>query len=180
MSSLPRPHISCAWLLVALRTGLTFCHCVPGSKGIVKLHFMDTGFPPLSLTAFHSQNAIPDQLYEYIPIHRQRATVTSLALKTNDSVSPICVTPKPKCRSKAWNVFYDNRGFPDQSDEFNHLLHNIDGRVILRKKKHPHPPLDINNSTFNYIFDESLHAEKIKSMLSLNHLAPSEAAAKLL
>ncbi len=30
---------------------------------------------------------------------------------------------------------------------------------------------------FNYKFDESLHAEKIKSELSLNHLAPSEAAA---
>jgi hypothetical protein len=141
---------------------------------------MDTSFPPLSLTAFHLQNAIPDHLYKYIPIHRQRATVTSLALHTDDSISPIRVTPKPKCRRKARNVFYNDRGFPDQSDKFGHLLHNIDGGVILRKKKHPHPPLDIDDPMFNYKFDESLHAEKIKSKLSLNHLAPSDSDQALL
>ena len=137
---------------------------------------MDTGFPPLSLTAFHLQNTIPDQLYYIIPIPRQRDTVTSLALHTDNSVAPICISPKPKCRRKARNVFYDDRGFPDQSDKFDHLLHTIDGGVILRKKKHPQPPLDIDDPTFNYIFDESLHAEKIKSELSLDHLAPSNSS----
>ncbi len=49
--------------------------------------------------------------------------------------------------------------------------------MILCKKKHPQPPLNIDDPTFNYKFDESLHAEKIKSELLLDHLLPSNAAA---
>jgi hypothetical protein len=75
------------------------------------------------------------------------------------------------------NVFYDNRGFPDQSDEFDHLLHNINGGVILCKKKHPQPPLDVIDPTFNYQFDDALHAEKLRSELLLDHLLPADAAA---
>jgi hypothetical protein len=30
-------------------------------------------------------------------------------------------------------VFYDDCGFPDQSDEFDHLMHNINGDLILKK-----------------------------------------------
>jgi hypothetical protein len=74
------------------------------------------------------------------------------------------------------NAFYDNRGFPNQSDEFDHIIHNIDGGVILCKKKHPQPPLDVNNPSFNYMFDEALHADKIKSKLSIGHLLPANAA----
>ncbi len=48
--------------------------------------------------------------------------------------------------------------------------------MILRKKKHPQPPLDIDNPTFNYKFDEALHAAEIKSELSLDHLSPADAA----
>jgi hypothetical protein len=93
--------------------------------------------------------------------------------------SPIRVAPKPKCQLKLKNVFYDDRGFPNQSNEFDHLLHNIDGGVILRKKKHPQPPLDFDDPTFNYKFDESIHAEKIKSKLLLDHLSSANAAAVL-
>jgi hypothetical protein len=92
-----------------------------------------------------------------------------------ETKSPIRVTPKPKSCCKSQNVFYDNCGFPDQSDEFDHLLKNIEGGVILRKKKHPQPPLDVNNPTFNYKFDEALHATKIKSELLLDHLSPADA-----
>jgi hypothetical protein len=74
------------------------------------------------------------------------------------------------------NVFYDDRGFLDQSDEFNHIMHNIDGGVILCKKKHPQPNLDVNNPSFNYKFNEALHAVKIKSELSIGHLLPANAA----
>ena len=40
---------------------------------------------------------------------------------------PIWVTHKPKRQKQVHNIFYDDRGFPDQSDEFNYLLHNVDG-----------------------------------------------------
>jgi hypothetical protein len=37
------------------------------------------------------------------------------------------VAPKPKCHKQLQNIFLDDRGFLDQSDEYNHVLHNIDG-----------------------------------------------------
>jgi len=92
-----------------------------------------------------------------------------------ETKSPIRVTPKPKSCRKLRNVFYDDYGFPDQSDEFDHLLKNIESGVILRKKKHPQPPLDVNNPTFNYKFDEALHATRIKSELLLELLSPADA-----
>jgi hypothetical protein len=90
--------------------------------------------------------------------------------------SPISVSPKPKCCRKLRNVFYNNRRFPDQSDKFDHILHNIDGGVILCKKKHPQPPLNVNKPMFNCKFDETLHADKIDSELSIDHLLPVDAA----
>jgi hypothetical protein len=93
-----------------------------------------------------------------------------------ETKSPIRVTPKPKSRRKLRNVFYDNCGFPDQSDEVDHLLKNIEGGVILCKKKHPQPPLKVDNPTFSYKFNEALHAAKIKSELLIDHLSPANAA----
>ena len=50
---------------------------------------------------------------------------------------PIRVAPKAKRQKRLQNVFLDDRGFPDQSNEYDHLLHNIDGGPVLRKLKHP-------------------------------------------
>jgi hypothetical protein len=38
------------------------------------------------------------------------------------ALSPIRVNPKPKRRKQLQNFFLDNRGFPDQSDEYDNLL----------------------------------------------------------
>jgi hypothetical protein len=40
------------------------------------------------------------------------------------------------------NVFLDDRGFPDQSDDYDLLLHNIDGGPVLRRLKHLAPDLN--------------------------------------
>jgi hypothetical protein len=67
-------------------------------------------------------------------------------LPTNGTLqpAPIQVAPKPVTRQwkKARNVFYDNHNFPDESDAYNHLLHNIDGGVVLRKRHIEAPALD--------------------------------------
>jgi hypothetical protein len=55
-------------------------------------------------------------------------------------------------------------------------MHNIDGGVILRKKKHPQPPLDVDDPEFNYKFDEALHSGQLKSELSIAHLSPANQA----
>jgi hypothetical protein len=65
--------------------------------------------------------------------------------------SPTRVAPKPKsCTTKkAWNVFFDNQGIPNKSNEYDTLLHNIDGGVILWKKKFLTPPIDVVDPVFN-------------------------------
>ena len=55
-------------------------------------------------------------------------------------------------------------------------MHNINGGVILRKKKHPRPPLDVDDPLFNYKFDDALHSGKLKSDLSIGHLLPADQA----
>jgi hypothetical protein len=55
-------------------------------------------------------------------------------------------------------------------------MHNINGSVILCKKKHPQPPLDVTNPSLNYKFDEALYADTIKSELSIGPLLPAGAA----
>jgi hypothetical protein len=40
---------------------------------------------------------------------------------------------KNKFRLQIKNMFINNRGFPDQSDKFDILLHNIDGGPVLQK-----------------------------------------------
>jgi hypothetical protein len=92
--------------------------------------------------------------------------------------APIYVAPKPAMRAhkKARNVFYDNPGFPNESDAYNHLLHNVDGRVVLRKKKFDTPALDQDNPKFNYTFSETNHGERLKNELDLSHLSPKQGA----
>jgi hypothetical protein len=46
-------------------------------------------------------------------------------------------------------VFFDNWGFLDDFNEYDTLLHNINGRVILQKKKFPTPPIDVVDPIFN-------------------------------
>ncbi len=74
---------------------------------------------------------------------------------------------------KQKNVFLDDRGFPDQSNEFDSLLHNVDGGTILRKRKHPAPKLDEINPHFHAIYDEKLHGQQLCKNLDLFHLEPS-------
>jgi hypothetical protein len=75
--------------------------------------------------------------------------------------APIRVAPKPamKSRKKARNVFYDDRGFLNETNTYNNLLHNIDGGVVLRKKKFNALPLDLYDPGFHYTFNESEHGE---------------------
>jgi hypothetical protein len=42
---------------------------------------------------------------------------------------PICMAPKPAlhAKKKAHDVFYNDHGFPDESDTYDHLVHNING-----------------------------------------------------
>jgi hypothetical protein len=47
-------------------------------------------------------------------------------------------------------VFLDDRGFPDQSNEYDHLLDSIHGGPVLRKLRHPMPDL---NGPFDPSFD---------------------------
>ncbi len=84
--------------------------------------------------------------------------------------SPIRVADKSRSRRRIKNVFIDDRGYPDQSNEFDVLLQNIDGGPVLCKLKHQPPPLDSADPTFMFPFDEALHGERLRKDLDLSHL----------
>ncbi len=64
---------------------------------------------------------------------------------------------KPKRRKRLPNVFFDNQGFPDKTKHYDALLRNINGGIILRKLKHPPPPLDKVDPTFLRKYDKATH-----------------------
>jgi hypothetical protein len=86
---------------------------------------------------------------------------------------PIWVAAKHKGRGWLKNLFVDDQGFPDQSDKYNMLLHNINGGPILQKLKHPSPPLDIPDLQFHFPFDKALHGGHLQEQLDLSHLDSS-------
>jgi hypothetical protein len=90
--------------------------------------------------------------------------------------SPIRVSPKPKVQGteRSKNVFFDNRRFPNESEEYDQLLHNINGGVILQKKKFPTPLLNDIDPEFNWVYLEELHGEKLRTGLDLSHLSPEQ------
>ena len=57
-------------------------------------------------------------------------------------------------------VFLDNRGFLDQSDEYDHLLHSIDEGPVLQKLRHPMPDL---HGPIDPSFDHPFIKEEKKS-----------------
>ncbi len=62
---------------------------------------------------------------------------------------------------KQSNVFLDNSGYPDQSNKFDVLLHNVKGGPILHKRKHPAPPLDDIDPCFKAHFDKATHGARL-------------------
>ncbi len=83
--------------------------------------------------------------------------------------SPIRVD-KSKYRRRIKNEFIDDRGFPDLSDEYDTLLHNVDGGPVLRKLKHSPPPLDVADPLFNFQYEEAVHGDVLRQRLDLSHL----------
>jgi hypothetical protein len=83
---------------------------------------------------------------------------------------PICPADKPKQRRRISNIFINDRGSPDKSDHYVNLLQQIEGGPILRKLKHPPPPLDEFNTKFYSAYDESKHGEQLQQDLDLFHL----------
>ena len=83
------------------------------------------------------------------------------------------IHPKLKRHRKLQNVFLDDRGFPDQSNEYNHLLHSIDGGPVLRKLRLPMPdhngPID---PSFDHPFIKEEHEEIMRKKVDLSHLDP--------
>jgi hypothetical protein len=91
----------------------------------------------------------------------------------NPTLAPIRIAPKPKRQKRTNNVFLDDRGFPDQSDDYDHVLHNVDGGPILRKLCHPAPALDKDTDPAFYApFIPVEHKDQMCKELDLSHLDP--------
>jgi hypothetical protein len=89
---------------------------------------------------------------------------------------PIHVVPKPKRHKKLQNVFLDNRGFPNQSNEYDHLLHSVDGEPVLQQKLwHPMPDLEGPiNPHFDHPFIPEEHKDIMRKRADLSHVDPNQ------
>ena len=77
----------------------------------------------------------------------------------------ICIASKGKggrCQIK--HVFVDNCGYPDQTDDHDTLLHNIEKGPVLRKLRHPPPPLGEVVPSFDFPFNEVLHGARLHQL----------------
>ena len=99
---------------------------------------------------------------------------TGVAIAPIDpTLAPIRVAPKPKRRKRTNNVFLDDRGFKDLSDDYDHVLHDVDGGPILRKLRHPAPALDADiDPAFHSLFVPAKHEDQMRKDLDLSHLDP--------
>ena len=88
--------------------------------------------------------------------------------------TPIRVAPKAKRRNLLQHVFLDDdRGFPDQSDDYDHVIHNIDGGPVLRKLKHLVSDLIAPvDPTFFSEFIPEKHEAQMRQEFNLSHLDP--------
>jgi hypothetical protein len=88
--------------------------------------------------------------------------------------SPIRVAPKPKHCKRLLNVFLDERGLPDQSNDQDHVLHGVEGSPILRKLRHPQPDLDAPLDPLYYSpFVAEKHEALMRKDIDLTHLDPT-------
>ena len=71
---------------------------------------------------------------------------------------------------KGKNVFYNDRGFPDQSHDFDVLLHKTAGGTVLCKHKHPVPTLNDINPRFALTYCKATHGARLWTELDLSHL----------
>ena len=96
-----------------------------------------------------------------------RSTVPLLA----HAVEPIRVAHNPNRQKRFHNNFYDDRGFPDQSDELDYLLHSVDGGPLLCKLLHPAPNLDSPvDPNFLSVFNPDVHKTQLHEEIDLSHL----------
>ena len=63
----------------------------------------------------------------------------------------------------------DDRGFPDESDVYDTLLHTIDGGSVLCRLKHDAPILDVIDPAFDTTYDDAVHQQDL-AQLDLSHL----------
>ncbi len=69
------------------------------------------------------------------------------------------------------NVFLDDRGFKDLSNEYDHVLCNINGGPILPKLCHPAPALNADiDPVFHAPFVLATHKDQMRNNLDLSHL----------
>ena len=90
------------------------------------------------------------------------ASTFSMGAQALPESSPIRVDAKLKCRKCLQNIFLNDRGFADQSNNYNHVLHGMDGGPILWKLCHPQPDLDAPVDSLYYL---PFVAEKHKALM---------------
>ena len=117
---------------------------------------------------------LPLSWYLYFSPQNSHVSGNQSSALSSEPGEPIRLAPKPKRRKQHHhNILLDDRGFPDQSDEFDYLLHNVDARPVLRKLLHPAPALDGPvDPAFESVFDPAVHESIMREDLGFGLVPP--------
>ena len=129
----------------------------------------------LFLLTYFAYTYLNFRLVNHLLSHCRRLCIKASSYITTQAgeETPIQVAPKAKRQKRLQNVFLDDRGFPDQSDDYDHLLHSIDRGPVLRRLKHP--VLDLNTPVDPVFFLEFIpekHEDQMRQDVDLSHLDP--------
>ena len=116
------------------------------------------------------------QLVNHLPPHFRPPCIKASSYSTAqaDKVTPVWVAPKAKQCKRLQNFFLDDQGFPDQSNNYNHVLHNIDRGPVLRKLKHRVPDLNAPvDPAFYSEFIPEMHKAPMRQDVDLSHFNPN-------
>ncbi len=104
----------------------------------------------------------------FCPSHRKpclKAASYNTASPIPTEGTHIWVAPKSNRQKQLQNVFLNNWGFPDQSNNYNHLFHNIDGGPVLQMLWHPMPDLD---GPIDLCFNSPFIPKQHKDLIGIN------------
>ncbi len=145
---------------------ITSVDCTSGPAGSHTSTIIQHSHFPLSNSFAHRRKPCLKQVPTY--------STTASSPNASSARSPIRVDPKPKCQKRVQNIFLDDRGFPDQSDEYDHVLHHVTGRAVLRKLKHPKPDLEAPpDLAYHSTFFPEKHKAQLCKDVDLSHLEPN-------
>ena len=98
--------------------------------------------------------------------------------RPSSTLPPVRLAPKHrKSKSKKRpnnyvSPLFHDRGHPHPQDDWESMLPEVKAGRLIRKRRHPAPPLTDIDPNFGVEYDESIHGSMLREHLDVAHLTP--------